>query len=275
MFTDLHNHTSNFSPDASCDFKEMILGAKAAGLPRLAFTEHYELDYPHKDDPLCDLFDINAYVREFPSWKEYSSSNGGPELLMGIEFGYQSHLASDIDTIAGDYPFDVVLLSNHLFRNADIYLSDECYKLPVKGRHAEYIGVLAEMADKCHNYDVIAHYDYVNRYTSNANETVLLSHCEKQFENLFETLIARDKALEINTRSIDKQMQKNSAFVMPDPEIIKKYVDMGGKLISLGSDSHNTSTQGIHFMETASYLKSLGVNEICYFKDRKVCLETI
>lgn len=275
MFTDSHNHTVHYSPDATQTIEELINASANKGLNRLAITEHYELDYPHKDDPLCDLFDIEDYFKKFPSWKTMSSDMNGPELLMGIEFGYQSHLNKEIDAIAGKYTFDTVLLSNHLFRGEDIYFSDSCYKLTPEIRNKEYIGILAQMADECNNYDIIAHYDYVNRYSPETNSTVLLYHCKKEFENLFETIIYKEKALEINTRSIDKQIKKGSDFIMPDPEIIKLYVDMGGKLISLGSDSHSTDTLGIHFQNTAEYLKSLGIKEITYFKNRKIQLETI
>ncbi|MCQ2527517.1 MAG: histidinol-phosphatase HisJ family protein [Saccharofermentans sp.] len=275
MFTDSHNHTNHYSPDATQSAFELIDACKAAGIPRVAITEHYELDYPHKEDPLYLLFDINDYVAKFPSWKSYSAEVGGPELLMGIEFGGQTHITASINNIAAAHPFDIVLLSNHLFRNEDIYFSQNCYKIPLALRHKEYIDELVEMADKCTNYDVIAHYDYVNRYSSETNSAVLLEHCQKSFENLFEILISRDKALEINTRSIDKQIKKGSDLIMPDPAIIKKYVDMGGKLITLGSDSHTTETLGIHFAETAAYLKSLGINEICTYKNRQVVLETI
>ena len=44
---------------------------------------------------------------------------------------------------------------------------------------------------------------------------------------------------------------------------------MGGKLITLGSDAHTPQGLGIHFDDTAKYLKSLGVNEIFYFEGRK------
>ena len=275
MFTDSHNHTVNYSPDAVATYKQMTDACKELGINRIAITEHYELDYPHRDDPLFNLFDIDSYVKEFPSWREYSSTINGPELLMGIEFGYQTHVASQIDEVASKYNFDVVLLSNHLFRNEDIYFSDSCYKIPAPLRHKEYVDTLAEMADKCSNYDIIAHYDYINRYSQDKDSTVLLSDCEKSFENLFEVIIKKEKALEINTRSIDKQIKKGSSLIMPDSEIIKKYVSMGGKLISLGSDSHSVDTLCIHFKETSEYLKSLGINEICYFKDRKIQLETI
>ena len=55
---------------------------------------------------------------------------------------------------------------------------------------------------------------------------------------------------------------------MPDPEILNRYKAMGGKMITLGSDSHTPGTLGVHFAETAEYLKSLGFESNFYFKNR-------
>ena len=79
--------------------------------------------------------------------------------------------------LAASIPFDVVLLSVHLFRGKDFYVDRECYKLPAKELHSEYIGLMAEMCEKCNNYDVAAHYDYINRYADNKSDFVTLRIC--------------------------------------------------------------------------------------------------
>ena len=126
---------------------------------------------------------------------------------MGIEFGYQTHVAEEIDKTSESVPFDVVLLSNHLFRGKDFYVDRECYDLPKKDLHREYIGIMAEMCEKCNNFDVAAHYDYINRYSPNKDSYVLYEDCPKEFDRLFEALISKEKALEINTKSIQKHKE--------------------------------------------------------------------
>ena len=98
---------------------------------------------------------------------------------------------------------------------------------------------------------------------------VFYKDCPEEFDSLFEVLISKDKALEINTSSIDKQIAKGSSYIMPDPDIIRRYIAMGGKLITIGSDAHKSDRIGLHFEKTAKYLKSLGVNELFYFAGRK------
>lgn len=270
MVTDGHNHTKHFSPDAAQSVEELCTSAEQCGIRRLAVTEHYDADFP--DSSLNWVFDIEEYKNAFPKWQ---SANPAVELLMGVEFGYQAHLASKIDGLALQAPFDVVLLSNHLIRGEDIYVSKLCYEIPRKERFAEYVATLAEMTERCSNFDVVAHYDYINRYGTDDDSRVSYDDCPAEFDRFLEALVSKEKALEINTKSIQKLAQKNACDIMPDPKIIQRYIDMGGRLITLGSDSHTPDGIGICFEETIEYLKSLGITETVYYKGHKPYPETL
>jgi histidinol-phosphatase (PHP family) len=271
MITDGHNHTKHFSPDAGQSVEELILEAASKGCKRIGITEHYEIDYP--EDGLNWMFDINEYDEKFKIWRKLAGHD--IELLKGIEFGYQTHVAEEIDKTAVLIPFDVVLLSVHLFRGKDFYVDRECYKMPAKELHREYISIMAEMCEKCSNYDVAAHYDYINRYTDNKSDFVTYDECPKEFDRFFEALISKEKALEINTKSVFKHKEGGFTRYLPDPAILKRYRDMGGRLITLGSDSHFPGTFGVCFDETVDYLKSQGFKEAFYFKDHKPYPESL
>ena len=270
MVTDGHNHTKHFSPDAGQSIDELINEAKSKGFSRIGITEHYEIDYP--EDGLDWMFDLNEYDKVFDEWRQKA---GELELLKGIEFGYQTHVAEEIDKTAALIPFDVVLLSGHLFRSKDFYVDRECYKMPAKELHTEYIGILAEMSEKCNNFDVLAHYDYINRYTDNKNDFVTYDECPKEFDRLFEALISKEKALEINTKSIEKHRAGGFTRILPDAAVLNRYREMGGKLITLGSDSHFPGTFAVCFNEAVEYLKSLGFTETVYFKEHKPYFEPL
>ena len=266
MLADSHMHTAVFSSDASQTPEELIRSAKALGIKHVSVTEHYDMDYPRKDE--CFVFDLEEYGRLFPSWRDMSKDLGGPALHMGIEIGWQPHLNDRIIDTVNTLPFDSVILSAHVFRGEEVFYSTECPLIPRKQRNKEYISLLARMAGELDCYDILAHYDYINRYIEDKDSAVFYNDCPEQFDELFDILISKDKALEINTSSIDKQMTKGSSFVMPDPDIIRRYIAMGGKLITIGSDAHKADRIGLHFNKTASYLKSLGVNEIFYYEGR-------
>ena len=218
---------------------------------------------------------MNLLLRQktFKTWKKKAGND--LELLKGIEFGYQTHVASEIDRTASLIPFDVVLLSVHLFRGKDFYADRDCYKIPAKDLHKEYIGMMAEMCENCSNFDVAAHYDYINRYTDNLSDFVTYRECPKEFDRFFEALISKNKALEINTKSIQKHKERGFSRTLPDPEILNRYRKMGGNMICLGSDSHIKGSLAVCFNEAVEYLKSLGFTETVYFKDRKPYFETL
>ena len=176
MITDGHNHTKHFSVDAGQTIDELIAEAKSKGFTRIGITEHYELDYPDYDG-LNWMFDIKEYDRVFEEWRKKA---GELELLKGIEFGYQTHVAEEIDKTAELIDFDVVLMSIHLFRGEDFYVVRDCYKMPAKELHSEYISMLAESCERCNNYDVAAHYDYINRYTDKKSDFVTYDECPKR-----------------------------------------------------------------------------------------------
>lgn len=260
-------HTKAFSSDASQTIEELIKAAKDLGIANISITEHYDMDYPHKDEIFT--FDLKEYGKVFPSWRALSAENNGPSLNMGIEIGWQPHLNERIKDTVATLPFDTVILSNHLFRGIEIFYSTECAHIPRKDRNKEYIRTLVRMCTELDDYDILAHYDYINRYIDNKESAVFYKDCPEEFDKLFDVLITKEKALEINTSSINSQILKGSSYVMPDPELIRRYIAMGGKLITIGSDAHKSENIGIHFEKTAKYLKALGVSEIYYYKNRE------
>lgn len=273
MYTDSHNHTCHFSSDAEMSISDFLGACRKNNIKRIVITEHYDMDYPHPEEP-SQIFDIDQYVEAFAVWKKLCPSD--LELNMGIELGWQPHLASSIDKIAASYDFDSIILSKHIFEGKDVFYYPECYKIyETSELHRKYIESLAEMAEKCNNYDIIGHYDYINRYCKKRKIKVMYDDCPEAFDKLFEVIISKNKSLEVNTKSIHKAMQKKTEDYMPDSKILLRYKEMGGKMITLGSDSHTPNTLGIHFDITGEYLKSLGFTDNTYFVKRKPFFEKL
>ena len=98
---------------------------------------------------------------------------------------------------------------------------------------------------------------------------------KEEFDRLFEALISKGKALEINTKSIKKHIDGGFTRNLPDEGVLNRYRAMGGKYITLGSDSHFAGTLAVCYSEAIEYLKSLGFTETVYFKDRKPYFEPL
>lgn len=266
MYTDSHNHTNHFSGDAHMTAADLMAAAKANNLDAVVITEHYEYDFPHEVDHSL-VFDMDEYFEAFTGWSK--NTPAGLSLYSGIELGYQPHLAAYYDSLVAKYPFDSVILSNHLFNGKDPYFFQECYKNPKKQVYSKYIGELADMVLASSNFDIVGHYDYIMRYAGYEDSLMRYEDAPESFDRFFRAIIQKKKSLEINTRSISKLISRNTKDFWPDRKILERYIELGGDRVTLGSDSHDTSSLGFFFEETASYLKDCGFKDITTYVGRK------
>ncbi|MBO4495839.1 MAG: histidinol-phosphatase HisJ family protein [Clostridiales bacterium] len=265
MYTDNHNHTKHFSSDAKMSAHELIDTCRALNMRGVAVTEHYEGDYPH-DIGVSQIFDISEFFDTTKEWLEYA---GDFHLYRGIELGYQKHLCAFYDELMAKYPFDSVIMSNHLYNGKDPYFFRDCYEEDMLTVYTRYIEEMADLVEGCDNFDIVGHYDYINRYAPYEKPQIKYEQCPQSFDRFLSAIVAKGKTLEINTRSVDKMRRKGFSDVMPDPAILRRYYELGGRNISLGSDSHTKDTLCIHFKEVAEYLSSFGFTENSYYVKRQ------
>ena len=264
-YTDSHNHTMRFSGDARMTPEELIAGAANMGLLAIVITEHYEKDYPY-DCESNQIFDIDTYFEAFREWKKNLPKDF--TIYSGIELGYMTHLGPFFDELIAKYPFDSVILSDHLFHGKDPYY-EPCYDMPKGDLYSAYVLELTNMVTACNQFDILGHYDYIARYATYDDPTMKYKDSPEAFDQIFRALISKNKSLEINTRSIQKYMLKGIHDCMPDKELLYQYKKLGGDRLTLGSDSHDTRTLGLLFDETAEHLRSCGFDELTTFIGRK------
>jgi histidinol-phosphatase (PHP family) len=171
---------------------------------------------------------------------------------------------------------DVILGSVHSVRFENIndsYSRIDFSDMPIEKIHEflkEYFRHIAEMVEKT-DFDVLTHLTcplrYINgKYHRNVD---ILRHRDEIF-SIFEQIIQKDIALEINTSGFDG----NFAKLMPDLALIQSYKKMGGKRITLASDAHIPQNIGKGFSETAAVLQDIGFDGYCVFRRRNAELKT-
>lgn len=267
MYFDTHCHTLEFSNDSHMSIDKLV--SAASDLDGFCITDHYEIDNKDPRDNL-HTFDLRIYQMYFDEWEQKYPYT---KIRMGIEFGYQTHTASEIDETAYRLFFDQVILSNRRFRGIDIGLGcDETYAVDKKTRHTEYMLMMCRMAEEVINYDIIGHFDYISKFVADLDHKIMYDDCPHYFDELFEIIISKGKTLEINTATMAEFIRQGyyGDDALPDRKILERYRNMGGELISLGSDAHAASDVGRHFKEMAEYLKSLGFYEAVYYEGRKI-----
>ena len=80
-------------------------------------------------------------------------------------------------------------------------------------------------------------------------------------DEILKEIILRDKCLEINTSA-----KGTGHITVPDLEIIERYLSLGGKNFSLGSDAHSVSRFAENFTSVKDFLVSLGVTHTCLYE---------
>lgn len=264
---DTHTHTK-FSTDSKAEPHKMLSAAKAAGLSALCFTDHMDLDFPG-DDTLF-VFDTAEFFTELLPLKEFTEADKSmPELLLGIELGLRPNrpdLRDRMDSLLAEQPYDFVLGSTHVIDELDPYYQ-EYWELPGDRLLRYFEDIRTNVAEHT-NFDSLGHLDYIIRYLPDF-VSPMKDYAVRDYMDLIEetlrTLIFRGQALEVNTAGL----RKGLSFPHPKKEILLRYKELGGELLTLGSDAHSPAEVGADIKYCAELLKELGFRYYAVYKERK------
>lgn len=268
MFIDTHIHTNKFSNDAVMPVMDLISYAKTNPSTVLCTTEHYDYDYPDKENQL--IFDLEEYFLKFTCDKnsiENITQISTPYLL-GIEYGYMEHLGAYYNNLSGKYPFDSIICSAHYFDNCDPYFDRQIYQNDKHIVYGRYLETIIHSLENCDGFDVVGHFDYICRYAPYPDKKMYYRDFPSLFDTIFSLCIEKGKALELNTRTSAIFLSENRNDFMFDIDILTRYRKMGGELITFGSDAHQLDSILTLFNETKTILKETGFKNLVYYKQR-------
>lgn len=257
---DVHMH-SQFSGDSDAPQEDMILTAKDVGLGGICFTDHLDIDYP--DDPTLFLLDLPNYTASVLALQEKYRDKF--PVRLGIELGLQPHLAGLHGDILSQYPFDFVIGSSHVVHGFDPYYpefytgrrEEDCYR--------EYFESILENIKAFDGFDVYGHIDYVVRYGPTKNENYNWTQYQDIIDEILRLLISKGKGIEINTGGFKYGLGHPN----PTEDIIRRYRELGGEIITIGSDAHATQHIAFDFKKVTPILKEAGFEYFTVFKRRK------
>lgn len=257
--TDYHHHTDN-SFDSQASMKSVCEEAIKKGINEICFTEHFSVNpnavtYGHMD--------FNRYFSQIEECKELFENR--LKIKAGLEL-CEPHLLQEIyiEQLKG-LELDFILGSVHNVENLDIR-SYMVKKEPVAlyKRYFEEMYQLVSYAD----IDVIAHFDLMKRYAVDVD--YLGKYDFDVFkEMLIEILkkgIQRNVGIEINTSGLSKRALNET---LPSKDLLKLYRELGGEILTIGSDSHAAATVGSHLKTALEMAKEAGFTNIYTFNKRE------
>lgn len=260
MICDYHLHC-NFSGDSEASPEEMIEQAIGLGMPAMCFTDHYDMDYP--DDPELFLFNLEQYFATLESLQ--AKYKNRIDIRIGIELGLQPHLGAACRAITTKYPFDFVIGSSHVVHHKDPYYPEyfegrseaECYK--------EYFDSIPENLAVFSDFDVYGHIDYIVRYGPNKNRFYSYEAYRNTLDNVLRTCIENGVGIEMNTGGLAYQLGHPN----PHPDVLRRYRELGGEMVTIGSDGHSPNRLAYAFDCANELLMSCGFKYYTVFKNRK------
>ncbi len=262
MFWDNHMH-SNFSGDSDASPIDMIRSAKEKGLRGMTFTDHLDLDYP-KQFGFFDLDLKHYYPTQHALAMEQSDESF--TVLTGLEVGIQPHIVNQCNDAVNAHPYDFIIGSTHLVDKWDPYFDSFWERDSESNLLKRYYESILENITAFSNFDSLGHLDYAFRYA----KTPSIKHDTHKpyaeiIDAILEKIIKMDKAMEINTAAFRKGMNNPN----PAVSIIKRYHELGGKLITLGADAHAPEDVAADFNRLPELLADCGFKEFAVYINRK------
>jgi len=258
VYTDHHIHTL-YSPDSEADAREYIKIAKSRNQEFIMFTDH--MDFGGTDPDFIDGIDYKEYFKKMKEIQEELEF----KINIGVEIGYEKSHKSKIEDFLGKYPFDYVIASIHYGDESDFYIGDFFQGKNQFESYLRYFEIQQEMVENFSGFDVLGHMDFIIRYGPFDEKKYDYEVFKENIDGTLLRLIKNGKGIEINTSGL---REANNTFY-PKQQVIKRYVELGGKTITIGSDSHFHQHYGAGIPEAMDFLRSLGVNEISSFSKRK------
>lgn len=260
---DYHLHSSH-SGDSNEPMENMIQAAIDKGLSHICFTEHMDMDYPVTKETPKDYFILNtdSYLYELALCKEKYADK--LKILFGVELGLQPHLQKELALYAHSHEFDFIIGSVHIVNGKDPYYPAYFTGRSEEEAYREYFQAVIDNVKKFQNFDVCGHLDYVVRYGLSKDKDYSYEKYKDLFDKMLELILEKEKGIELNTGSLRKGMTEAS----PHTGVLKRYRELGGEIITIGSDAHLAKDVAADFDRATEILKDCGFKYYCVYEKR-------
>ncbi len=255
---DMHVHTDS-SPDGEHAAILLCEYALRKGMRAIAFTDHCEVDCFYTEH-----YDRSIQQAYFEASKARSVFRGSLIVSIGIELGQPIQDLHTSEKIIQSMNYDVILGSVHNVRGKkDFYFLDYTH-CDINALLCQYFEEVYEMV-QWGGFDVLAHLTYPLRYICGEYKiSVDLSKFTDIIDKILKGLAQSGKALEINTSGLRGKIGETS----PTLDIVRRFKELGGRYITIGSDAHCVKDVGAGLQEGLAIAKEAGFHEVTLFESR-------
>ena len=252
MIFDSHIHTK-FSADSKMTAAEVLTRAEELNLG-VVFTEHFDYGVTNEDGEFT--FNPAAYMSEYKNLR-------GDKVRLGVEIGLRKVARAVNADFLAQADFDFVIGSIHLVDDLDIYYPEFYADKDKATAYQKYFQQMAEEI-KVADFDALGHIDYICRAAPYDNPEIDYATFAAEIDAVLKIVVERRKILELNTRRFDKSLAVEQ--LVP---VYKKYRELGGRFVTIGSDAHRVAAVGNYFERALEFIHELDLTPVT-FRERKL-----
>ncbi len=230
------------------------------GMSEIAFTDH--ADFGPADPP--DYFHPVEYLAEI----ERCRARYGHQLTIraGVEMGEPHLFARQAQAVLAAGEFDLVLGSAHYAEELQAAWKADFFEQPLRQAYEAYFRQVVRLAAEG-DFDILAHVDLVKR---DARQFGQAYDGPAPYADLIRTalrsIIERGKGIEINT----SPLRRGQPEPCPSIEVLRWYRELGGEILTFGSDAHTADDIGACFNTALDMARSAGFTRLAHFEKRQL-----
>ena len=253
---DFHLHSA-VSFDSTSDARDMVRAAEERGLKEMCFTDHYDYKYLREETP--DLFSLEEYAKAYDGL-----SSDSVLIRRGVEFGMTTWNCAEADALLSSRHFDFVIGSVHYTKGGDPYEAPYWRDKTENEAFTVYLEQALQCVRLHHNFDVLGHLNYVCKSAHNPTHAPLRYKDYSDIcDEIMKLLVQKGKGMEINSSGVNMVGE-----FLPSAEFLRRFKELGGEIVTIGSDAHNPERVGQHAEAGLAMLKDI-FGYVCTFADRK------
>lgn len=258
---DTHTHSIH-SFDGNHTVMDLCKFAIDKNVLGIAITDHCDIDGVKEE---CWSFEDKQFADCQNAKTEYGKKL---KIYTGVELGQGIYVKELAEKFLDNYKFDFVLGSIHNLENMEDFFFLDYSKYNIDELLNRYFNDVYELA-LWNKTDSLAHLTYPLRYIYEYGKYQFdLERFKNIIAKIFDVIIKNDKAIELNVSGLSKPMQNT----LPSKDIIKLFYDMGGKYVTIGSDSHYRELVAQDIEKGMDILKECGFTHFTIFEERKPIL---
>lgn len=270
MFADYHVHTA-FSDDSIYPMEQVVQDAISKKIDEICFTEHVDYgikvdwdsgkEIVYRNGEPCANCNYPLYMKTIKQMKKGYGNK--ITIKTGLEFGMQMHTIKLYEKLFSQYDLDFVLLSIHQVNDLEFWNQDYQRGKTQKEYSEGYYDEMLQLVKSYKNYSVLAHMDLITRYDNDG--VYSFEKIKNKITEILKIVISDGKGIELNTSSKRYGLSNST----PCRDILTLYYNLGGNIITIGSDSHKPEHLGAYIQEGKELLRSIGFTQYCTFEKMK------